>query len=163
MTDENLLQSARRTQTIIWLAFVSEPLVYVALALVVSFERAEGVEQVAEPYLRWVFYLLAAVLAVASPLVRRFLLSERQLEALRGGGTSVLADASSRYLTASLVSWSLNSFIPVGGLILLFISGDGMTILVLAAAAMVLNLLAYPQLDAFVERVGESSYDLGRS
>jgi hypothetical protein len=51
-----------------------------------------------------------------------------------------------------LMSWGLNSSVPIGGLMLLFASGDSRTILVLSALAVVLNLLAYPQLDAFIER-----------
>jgi len=59
------------------------------------------------------------------------------------------------------LSWGPNSCVPVGGLILLFMNGDSRTVLVLSALAVVLNLLAYPQLDAFIERVRNLSYDAG--
>jgi hypothetical protein len=81
---------------------------------------------------------------------------------LKLGGSSASEDLSEQelrllsvahyYLTPMLLSWGLNGCVPIGGLILLFTNGDCNTILVLSALAVVLNLLAYPQLDAFVER-----------
>jgi uncharacterized membrane protein YhaH (DUF805 family) len=168
VSDENLLQSARRTQMIIWLAFTTEPCVYVIVALVLSLERTEPAGQEVSPYLLWGFYLLAVILALASLLVRRFLLSDRQLKArfeagrLESDESPPLEGLSARearllslaqwYLVAMLVGWGLNSCIPVGGLVLLLQGSSGATLSVLSAAAVALNLLAYPRLDAVIER-----------
>jgi hypothetical protein len=167
-TFESLLRGAKRTQLLIWLAFTTEPFVYVILSFIVSQGAISCTEQTAGPYLKWGFYLLACLFAVASLLVSRFLLSDRQIKArleaepLEVDGSSASKDLSAQeaqllsvshyYLTPMLLSWGLNSFVPIGGLFLLFASGDCRTILVLSALAAVLNLLAYPQLDAFVER-----------
>ncbi|MBN1812269.1 MAG: hypothetical protein JXA14_10570 [Anaerolineae bacterium] len=156
---EASLQATRRTLMIMWFGFLAEPLIYALLPWIVSAEQVGGSERGLEPYWKWGSYLLAVVLAAASALLRRFLLSDHQLEALRGGDASALIEASRRYLNASLLGWSLNSCIPISGVVLLFTGGDGMTILVLVAAAMVLNLLVYPQLDGFIERVRDLSHD----
>lgn len=171
---EASLQAAKRTQLLIWLALTMEPFVYVALSFVVSQRAISYAEQTAAPYWKWVFYLLACLLAVASLLVSRFLLSDRQIKArleagqLEIGGLSASEDLSEQasqllsvsryYLNSMLLSWGLNSCVPIGGLILLFTSGDCRTILILSALAVVLNLLAYPQLDAFLDRVRDLSY-----
>ncbi len=163
------LQASKRTLMIVWFAFLAEPLIYALLPWVVSAEQVGGFERGMEFYWKWGSYLLAVVLAVASLLLSRFLLSDRQIEArlqagqLESDGLSASKDLSAQesqllsvsryYLNSMLLSWGLNSFVPVGGLILLFTGGDCRTILVLSALAVVLNLLAYPQLDAFVERV----------
>ena len=167
-TFESLLRGTKRTQLLIWLAFTTEPFVYVILTFVVSQGAISCAEQAAGPYLKWGFYLLACLLAVASLLVSRFLLSDRQIKARLETGQlgrdsssaakglsaqeSQLLSVSSYYLTPMLLSWGLNSFVPIGGLILLFTNGDCRTILILSALAVVLNLLSYPQLDAFIER-----------
>jgi hypothetical protein len=168
-TSEVSLRAAKRSQLLIWLALTLEPFVYIVLSFVVSQGAISCAEQAAVPYSKWAFYLLACLLAVASLLVSRFLLSDHRIIAwletgqLELDGSSASEDLSgqesqllsvSRYYTSSmLLSWGLNSFVPVGGLILLFTGGDCRTILVLSALAVVLNLLAYPQLDAFIERV----------
>jgi uncharacterized membrane protein len=167
-TFESLLRGTKRTQLLIWLAFTTEPFVYVVLSFIVSQGAISCAEQTAGPYLKWGFYLLACLFAVASLLIGRFLLSDRQIKArleagqLEMDGSSASRDLSAQevqllsvshyYSTPMLVSWGLNSGVPIGGLILLFTSDDCRTILVLSALAVVLNLLAYPQLDAFVER-----------
>lgn len=172
MEDETfgaLLRGTKRTQLLIWLALTIEPLVYVAVSFIVSQGAISCAEQTAGPYSKWGFYLLACLLAVASLLISRFLLSDRQIMArlevgqLETDGSSASEDLSglesqllslSRYYTTSiLLSWGLNSCVPIGGLILLFTGGDCRTILILCALAVVLNLLSYPQLDAFIERV----------
>jgi hypothetical protein len=168
-TSETSLRAIKRTQKIIWLALTMEPFVYVILTFVVSQGAISCAEQTAGSYLKWIFYLLACLLAVASLLISRFLLSDRQIKArlearqleidgLPGakdssGQESQLLSLSRYYLTPMLLSWGLNSCAPIGGLILLFTSGDCRTILVLSGLAVVLNLLAFPQLDAFIERV----------
>jgi hypothetical protein len=167
-TFESLLHGIKRTQLLIWLAFTTEPFVYVVLSFIVSGGAIPCAEQTTGPYLKWGFYLLACLFAVASLLVSRFLLSDRQIKArLEAGQLEIdglpapeglsaqevqLLSVSHYYLTPMLLSWGLNSFVPIGGLILLFTSGDCRTILVLSALAVVLNLLACPQLDVFVER-----------
>jgi hypothetical protein len=167
-TSEASLRAAKRTQKIIWLALTMEPFVYVVLTFMVSQGAVSCAEQTAGPYLKWVFYLLACLLAVASLFISRFLLSDRQIKARLEAGQfemgdltaseglsgqeSQLLSVSRYYLTPMLLSWGLNSCVPIGGLILLFTSGDCRTILVLSVLAVVLNLLAYPQLDAFIER-----------
>ncbi|MBN1976095.1 MAG: hypothetical protein JW918_01735 [Anaerolineae bacterium] len=163
-TFESFLKGTKRTQMIIWLAITTEPFVYVVLSFLVSQGAVECTGQTAGPYLKWGAYLFACLFAVASLLISRFLLSDRQIKARLQIGQldspEGLSERDSRllsvayyYLTPMLLSWGLNSFVPIGGLILLFATGDCNTILVLSALAVVLNLLAYPQLDAFVERV----------
>ncbi|MFL7794813.1 MAG: hypothetical protein AB8I69_21910 [Anaerolineae bacterium] len=166
-TFESLLKGTKRTQMMIWLAITTEPFVYVVLSFLVSQGMVECTGQATEPYLKWVAYLFACLFAVASLIISRFLLSDRQIKARLQAGQpdgsvgskglsgyeSQLLGASSYYLTPMLISWGLNSFVPMGGLILLLTNGDCSTILVLSALAVVLNLLAYPQLDVFVERV----------
>jgi hypothetical protein len=140
----------------------------VVLSFIVNQGTIACAGQTAWHYLKWDFYFLACLLVVASLLISRFLLSDRQIKArlaleqieadespLRDSSPSEaqLVSLSRYYLTSLLMSWGLNSCVPIGGLILLFINGDGRTVLVLSALAVVLNLLAYPQLDAFVERV----------
>ena len=162
-TFESSLKGIKRTQMIIWFALTTEPFVYVLLSFLVS-QGAVECGQTAEPYLKWGAYLFACLFAVASLLISRFLLSDRQIKArlqigqLDGSADSNehesrLLSVSQYYLTPMLLSWGLNGCVPIGGLILLFTNGDCSTILVLSALAVVLNLLAYPQLDAFVERV----------
>lgn len=172
MNDETLeisLQTIKRTQVLIWLALTLEPFIYVGLSFIVSQGAISCAEQTAGSFSKWGFYLLACLLAGASLLVNRFLLSDRwimaRLEAgqLQMDGTSgsegvglresQLLSLSRYYTTAMLLSWGLNGCVPIGGLILLFTGGDCRTILVLSALAVVLNLLSYPQLDAFIERV----------
>jgi len=166
---EASLQAAKRTQLLIWLALTMEPFIYVTLSFIVSQGAISCAEQTAGLYSKWGFYLLACLLAVASLLVSRFLLSDRRIIArleagqLEVNGLSASEDLSGQesqllsvsryYSTSMLLSWGLNGCVPIGGLILLFTSGDCRTILVLSALAVVLNLLSYPQLDAFIERV----------
>jgi hypothetical protein len=159
---ESLLRGTKRTHMIIWLAITTEPFVYVVLSFLVSQGAVECTGQTAEPYWKWGAYFVACLFAVASLLISRFLLSDRQIKArlqigqLVGSGLSEesqLLSVAQYYLTPMLLSWGLNGCVPIGGLILLFTNGDCSTILVLSALAVVLNLLAYPQLDAFVERV----------
>ena len=173
-TSDASLRAAKRSQLLIWLALTLEPFVYVGLSFIVSRGAISCVEQTAGSYLKWGSYLLACLLAVASLLVNRFFLSDRQIiarleaERLEIGDSSAAEDLSrqesqllslSRYYTTSmLLSWGLNGFVPIGGLILLFTGGDCRTILVLSALAVVLNLLSYPQLDAFIERVGDLNW-----
>jgi len=168
-TSEASLQAAKRTQMIIWLAFTVEPFVYVVLSFIVSQGAIACTGQTTGPYLKWGFYFVACLLAVTSLLISRFLLSDRQIKARLANGQfeadgappsgslgahdAKLLSLSRCYLSSMLLSWGLNSCVPVGGLILLFTNGDSRTILVLSALAVVLNLLAYPQLDAFIERV----------
>lgn len=166
-TFESLLRGIKRTQTIIWLALTTEPVVYVVLSFLVSQGAVACTGQTGWSYLKWDFYFLACLLVVASLLISRFLLSDRQIKARLQTGQlddssgskdlseqeSQLLSAAHYYSTPMLLNWGLNSCIPIGGLLLLFTSGDGRTILVLSALAVVLNLLAYPQLDAFIERV----------
>jgi hypothetical protein len=164
---EALLRAAKRSQLLIWLALTMEPFVYVGLSFLMSQGAISCAEQSAG-LSKWGSYLLACLLAVASLLVNRFLFSDRQIIArlesgqLEVGGSvsedssgpeSQLVSLSRYYLNSMLPSWGLNSFVPVGGLLLLFTGGDCRTILVLSALAVVLNLLSYPQLDAFIERV----------
>jgi hypothetical protein len=164
-TFEVSLRAAKRSLLLIWLALTMEPFVYVGLSFIVSQGAISCAEQTAEPYAKWGFYLLACLLAVASLLASRFLLSDRQIKARLEAGqlemdsssgsedwNAQLLSLSRHYTTSMLLSWGLNSFVPIGGLILLFTGGDCRTILVLSALAVVLNLLSYPQLDAFIER-----------
>jgi uncharacterized membrane protein len=168
---EESLRAAKRTQLLIWLALTTEPFVYVILTFIVSQGAISCAERAGGPYSKWGFYLLACLLAVASLLVSRFFLSDRrivaQLETGRlemdsssGSEDLSMQDAqllslSRYYLNSMLLSWGLNGCVPIGGLILLFTGGDCRTILVLSALAVALNLLSYPQLDAFIERVRE--------
>lgn len=163
------LRAVKRTQVLIWLALTMEPFVYVGLSFLMSQGAISCTEQTAGPYSKWGSYLLACLLAVASLLVSRFFLSDRMIRARLESGQlevdgssaseglsgqeSQLLSVSRYYLNSMLLSWGLNSFVPVGGLILLFTGGDCRTILVLSTLAVVLNLLSYPQLDAFIERV----------
>jgi hypothetical protein len=161
-TFESLLRGIKRTQTIIWLALTAEPFVYVVLTFLVGQGAVACAGQTTEPYLKWGSYLVACLFAVASLLVSRFLLSDRQIKARlaierdeasdSGLSEAQLESLSHYYQTSMLISWGLNSCVPIGGLLLLFTSGDCWTILVLSALAVVLNLLSYPQLDAFIER-----------
>jgi hypothetical protein len=172
MDDEKLeasLQADRRSLMITWFAFLAEPLIYALLPWILSAEQMGGVERGVAPYWKWGAFLLAVVLALASLALHRFLLSDRQIEVRlaleRVGATASppgvksslseaqLVNLSRHYQTSMLICWGLNSSIPIGGLILLFTNGDDQTILVLSVLAVVLNLLAYPQLDAFVDRV----------
>ena len=156
MNDETVeisLQATRRTLMMMWVGSLVEPLIYAALPWIVGAEQVGGFERGVDPTWKWGAYLLAVILAAASVFLRRFFLSDRQLEVFRGGDASALVEASRRYLTTSLLSWGVNSCIPVGGLVLLFTTGDTNTVLVLSATAVVLNLLDYPQLDRFIERV----------
>jgi hypothetical protein len=152
-TTEASLQATRRTLMMMWVGSLVEPLIYAALPWLASTEQVGGPECCAGSTWKWGAYLLAVILAAASVFLRRYLLSDRRLEAFRGGDGAALVEASRRYLTTSLLSWGVNGCIPVGGVILLFTAGDTRTILVLAATAVVLNLLDYPQLDRFIERV----------
>jgi hypothetical protein len=167
-TSEKSLQATRRPLMIVWFAFIVEPLVYSLLPWIVSADQLGGSAQSVACYWKWGAYLLAVGLAFASLALDRFMLSDRQIKArlaieqIEAGGSPLgnsglseaqLASLSRYYLTSMLMSWGLNSSVPVGGLMLLFASGDSRTILVLSALAIVLNLLAYPQLDAFIERV----------
>jgi hypothetical protein len=164
---EASLQASKRNLMVTWFAFLAEPLVYALLPWIVGTGRMGGSAQGVEPNWKWGAYLLAVGLVLASLALDRFLLSDRQIKARLAlertetdgpplGDSSLtgaqLASLSQHYRTCMLMSWGLNSSVPIGGLMLLFASGDSRTILVLSALAVVLNLLAYPQLDAFIER-----------
>ncbi len=173
---EASLQATRRTLMIMWFGFLAEPLIYALLPWIVSAEQVGGTERGAGAYWKWGAYFLAVALTFASLVLHRFLLSDRQIKArlaieqVEADGAPLgslssseaqLVSLSRYYLTSMLLSWGPNSCVPVGGLILLFMNGDSRTVLVLSALAVVLNLLAYPQLDAFIERVRNLSYDAG--
>jgi MFS family permease len=164
---EASLRASKRTLTILWLAFLVEPLVYALLPWIVSAAQVELPEQALSSSWRWGAFLLAVVLALASLVLHRFMLADRQIKTrLAFEGESNLSETqvlglASYYRTAMLMIWALNSSVPIGGLVLLFTSGDSRTLLVLSALAVVLNLLAYPQLGAFVERAGDSMIEEG--
>ena len=164
------LRAIRRTQKIMWFAFLAEPSAYVGLSLVWGATQNGRVVQRIAPWPAWVWYLPAVLLAAASVFVRRLLLSARFVESrLESGklGSHVLpvlgrltprsewlSRLSRVYLTHMIIAWSLNGFVPIGGLMLLFTKGDGVSVLALSLAALVLNALAYPRFDRFVERMG---------
>jgi hypothetical protein len=166
MDEETLqtsLRASKRTLMIMWFVLLTEPLLYALLPWIISAGQLGECTSGVESTWRWGAYLLAVALALASLALDRFLLSDRQIKArlaIEQGGVgdgslseAQLASLARHYQTARLMGWGLNGCVPIGGLILLFTNGDCRTILVLAALSVVLNLLSYPQLDAFIERV----------
>jgi hypothetical protein len=153
---EDLLQGHKRNLTLFWLVFVFEPLFYLILPWVVNDLEVEGMMPDVALYAKWGFYFLAVILAVASILVHRVLLSDRRLQAMR------VEEALRSYLSTELATWSLNGAIPLGGVFMFFLSGDVQLLVILSILGMVLNLLARPRLDVFVERVRELHYGAGR-
>jgi MFS family permease len=163
---EALLQANKRTLAVVWLALLAEPLVYALLPWIVSAAQIEIPEQNLSSSWRWGAFLLAVVLALASLALHRYMLSNRQIkvrlaiarvEAREPSLGSSLSKAqllslTAYYRTVMLMVWALNGSVPIGGLVLLFTSGDTRTIFVLSVLAVVLNLLSHPQLDAFIER-----------
>jgi hypothetical protein len=175
-TLEVSLRAGKRTLLIVWFACLAEPSIYALLPWVLSAGQVGVPDQSGASSWRWGAFLLAVFLVLVSLALQRFMLSDRQIKARlavkRGGadasplGSSSLSEAQllglvSHYRTSMLVVWALNGCLPIGGLMHLFTSGDSRTILVLSALAVVLNLLAYPQLSAFVERVRDLSYGGG--
>jgi hypothetical protein len=165
---EASLRAGKRTLLIVWFACLAEPSFYAFLPWILRAGQVGVPVQSGASSWRWGAFLLAVVLVLASLVLQRFMLSDRQIKARlamgRGGadasplGSSSLSEAqllglASHYRTSMLMVWALNGCVPIGGLMHLFTSGSDRTILVLSALAVVLNLLAYPQLDAFIEHV----------
>ena len=173
MGESPLLRSIKRTQMIMWLAFIAEPFATLAVFLVWRGMQGDSVVKDRVSWPGWFSYLFAVLLAVASVFVRHLLLSERLVVArLDSGkpGSDALAmlgslDARSEwlwrlsrcYLSPMLIAWGLNSSITVGGLMRLFTAGDEVSVIALSLAALALNALAYPRFDRFVERMGDLS------
>jgi hypothetical protein len=176
MGEAPLLRSIKRTQMIMWLAFAAEPFATLALLLVWRYTQGDRVVKDAVSWPEWFSYLFAILLAAASVVVRRLFLSERRVRARCEGGKvgsealAVLGSSDARgerlwrlsrcYLRPMLIAWGLNSSITVGGLMRLFTAGDEASVVVLSLVALVLNALAYPRFDRFVERMQDVS--LGR-
>jgi hypothetical protein len=162
-------RSIKRTQVILWLAFMADPLASVALLLVWRSTQGDRMVEGAASCPGWAAYLFAVLLAAASVFVRRLLLSERLVMTRLESGKSEsdvlpmpgnlgardewLWRLSHWYLTPMLIAWGLNSLVTVGGLICLFTEGDEMPVIILSLAALVLNALAYPRFERFVERI----------
>ena len=102
-TSDASLRAAKRSQLLIWLALTLEPFVYVGLSFIVSRGAISCVEQTAGSYLKWGSYLLACLLAVASLLVNRFFLSDRQIIA-RLEAERLEIVRSIRYVSGAFVS-----------------------------------------------------------
>jgi hypothetical protein len=169
MDESTSLWSIKRTQVILWLAFTAEPLASVALLLVWRSTQSDRLVKDTVSCPGWVAYLFAVLLAAASVFVRRLFLSERLVKARLeseesepdvlpmpgnlGARDERVWSLSRHYLTPTLMAWSLNGFITVGGLMCLFTEGDEVPVIILSFAALVLNALAYPRFDRFVERI----------
>jgi uncharacterized membrane protein YbaN (DUF454 family) len=182
-----LLAPMVRVKWLIWAAFNLATILYVALAYVM-FGRLGLIGSMVPPVSQTaVLFLLAAITAIASRRVSRWVMPDRRLEELlaRGPDPESLArnsqtgeinaqrlqkvrsldPAEQRLLAASfslftpfVVELAFGEAIAIYGLVLSFWSHTFLPVLPFAAVALALNLPLFPKLEPELERLRKLSY-----
>jgi len=141
----DLLVGARRTQRILWLAFMAAAALYVVVALFLVKNRSgEGVGVRDPGSLSYIFYAVAAVIFVGALLIRR------RLDGM------VLPDALSAVhgSTAALVAGlALMDAVPLMGLVLIVLGGEMPDALPLLGGGLVGMVLLRPDTAGLEERI----------
>ena len=139
------LEGARRSQQMLWFAFLAATFVYLVAAVVLGGKRtAGGFRMESLPALIYLFYALGAVLFAGAFLVRRRL----------DGMTLPDAAAAIRgSMTALVAGLALMDAVPLLGLVLVLLGAEVREALPLLAGGILGMLLLRPDLSALEERI----------
>lgn len=140
-----LLSGARRTQRVLWIAFLGATALYVVVALVLGQNRSgEGIRTRNPQALSYIFYAVGAVIFAGALLIRRRL------------DDMALPDAVSavRGSTAALVAGlAIMDAVPLLGLVLVFLGGEMREALPLLAGGLIGMILLRPNAAGLEERL----------
>jgi hypothetical protein len=178
-TFNELLQTVKFRQRLIWFGFTASFIVYIPLLLIDNLTIFT--EQYFIQNMDWAFYALATVLAGGSVMSRRYFLSSRWLEsqahkevALRQlaideeddqvdldklAKIESLDKAEVKFLAVAqwhlwplLISLMLNEFVAMVGLAFVLSGANKISMLPFIGVSIVLNVLMYPRLEDIIER-----------
>lgn len=170
MVVEKALESIERQLKVIWMAMLGSVAMYCIVGAVAAHQVTIDTDINTE-LLLWVFYGVAASLALFSFLIPSMLLSDSAIRRVALSADAKrereqdeevrqlpdlefqIVSAARMYLPARIVAWGMCDGIGVLGLVLAFITGDQQKIIPFAVIAIALHLSLAPRLTAFVDRV----------
>ena len=152
--DRAHLQTALKTNKIVWYALVgSVPVYVIACHLLKGQVGGAEVEQLREfiPMLRTILMVVAAFTLFITPIIRKLIIKSARDKRIYGPGAQAepyVRDAIAKYMTGLIVSLALIESVAIYGFILFMMGDDYATLYAFSIASLVFMGAYFPKLDA---------------